>query len=142
MAKKTSKKSSSKSKAQETRPEPKAKRPHPARAKLLEFALTLPEAWEDHPWGESAAKVKKKVFAFFGVEKSGLLSLCVKLPDSGADALALPQAEPAGYGLGKSGWVHANFERGDDVDLDELREWIVESYCAIAPKSLVAKVHS
>ncbi len=34
---------------------------------LLGFALSLPEAWEDHPWGENVAKVRKKVFAFFGV---------------------------------------------------------------------------
>lgn len=38
-----------------------------ARARCSNFALTLPEAYEDHPWGESVAKVHKKVFAFFGV---------------------------------------------------------------------------
>ena len=33
---------------------------------LRAFAFGLPEAWEDHPWGESVAKVGKKVFVFFG----------------------------------------------------------------------------
>ena len=37
------------------------------KADLLAFALALPEAWEDHPWGESVAKVGKKVFVFFGM---------------------------------------------------------------------------
>ena len=31
------------------------------------FAAGLPEAWEDHPWGESVYKVGKKVFVFFGM---------------------------------------------------------------------------
>ncbi|HCO04282.1 MAG TPA: dGTPase, partial [Actinobacteria bacterium] len=31
------------------------------------FALGLPEAYEDHPWGESVAKVNKKVFVFLGL---------------------------------------------------------------------------
>jgi predicted DNA-binding protein (MmcQ/YjbR family) len=34
------------------------------------FAASLPEAWEDHPWGESVYKVGKRVFVFFGVLES------------------------------------------------------------------------
>ncbi len=33
---------------------------------LRSYALSLPEAWEDHPWGETAIKVRKKVFLFMG----------------------------------------------------------------------------
>ena len=33
---------------------------------VLDFALRLPGAYEDHPWGESVAKVNKKVFVFMG----------------------------------------------------------------------------
>ena len=32
-----------------------------AEADLLAFALTYPEAYEDHPWGERVVKVRKKV---------------------------------------------------------------------------------
>lgn len=113
---------------------------HPQRRSFIEFALTLPEAWEDTPWGESVAKVKKKVFVFYGVEASGTLKLCVKLPHSGADALTLDEAEPAGYGLGKSGWVVFEYGPEDRADVDQVRDWILESYCAVAPKKLSAQV--
>jgi hypothetical protein len=35
-------------------------------SELVKFALGYPGAWEDHPWGETVAKVKTKVFVFFG----------------------------------------------------------------------------
>ena len=38
---------------------------------LREFALTLPGAWDDHPWGETVIKVKKKIFVFLGEDGSG-----------------------------------------------------------------------
>jgi predicted DNA-binding protein (MmcQ/YjbR family) len=38
--------------------------------------------------------------------------------------------------LGKSGWVSARLAKGDEVPLPLLREWIDESYEAIAPKRL------
>jgi predicted DNA-binding protein (MmcQ/YjbR family) len=34
--------------------------------RLRDFALLLPGAWEDFPWGERVAKVGKRVFVFFG----------------------------------------------------------------------------
>lgn len=111
------------------------------KADLVAFALSLPEAWEDHPWGETVAKVGKKVFVFFGVEGGlGACGLCVKLPESGPDVLALPNAEAAGYGLGKSGWVVVRYAEGDEVPLDDVRAWIVESYRAVAPKTLLKRL--
>lgn len=105
---------------------------------LLEYALSLPEAYEDHPWGESVAKIRKKVFVFFGVPREDGFIVCVKLPDSGEAALMLPFTEPAGYGLGKSGWVMATIRHGDRVPQKMLQDWILESYRAVAPKKLVA----
>ena len=67
------------------------------------------------------------------------LGLSVKLPESGPMALLLPFAKPTGYGLGKSGWVSARFVASDDPPLGMLREWIDESYRAVAPKKLAAK---
>lgn len=104
---------------------------------MVAFALRLPEAWKDHPWGETVVKVAKKVFVFFGVEGGlGDFGMCVKLPDSGPQVLKRAYAEPAGYGLGKSGWVVVKFHEGDDVPLADVRAWIVESYRAVAPKKL------
>lgn len=105
---------------------------------LRDFAMTYPEAHEDHPWGHSAIKVKGKSFLFLGGDKSaGELSLSLKLPSSRDVALDLPFAEPTGYGLGKSGWVSARFAKPGDVPVDLLKAWIDESYRAIAPKKLV-----
>lgn len=36
------------------------------RARVRSFALGLPEAYEDFPWGESVAKVNGRVFVFLG----------------------------------------------------------------------------
>jgi hypothetical protein len=36
-------------------------------SRLLGYALSLPETWLDHPWGEDLAKVRGKVFVFFGM---------------------------------------------------------------------------
>jgi predicted DNA-binding protein (MmcQ/YjbR family) len=108
---------------------------------LRDFAMSFPEATEDFPWGHRAIKVKKKVFLFLGGEKKEKeLSLSVKLPSSRDMALDLPFAEPTGYGLGKSGWVSASFTKIGDVPVDLLKEWIKESYRAIAPKKLGAQV--
>ena len=108
---------------------------------LRDFAMSFPETTEDFPWGHRALKVKKKGFLFLGGEKNTKeLSLSVKLPGSRDMALDLPFAEPTGYGLGKSGWVTARFTKVADVPVDLLKEWIRESYRAIAPKKLGALI--
>src|SRR6185503_2415392 len=105
---------------------------------LRDYAMTFPEATEDHPWGHRAIKVKGKSFLFLGGEKETKeLSLSLKLPNSRDVAVDLPFAEPTGYGLGKSGWVSARFAKVSDVPIDLLKAWIDESYRAIAPKKLV-----
>ena len=109
-------------------------------AALKKFALSYPEAHEDHPWGETVVKVKKKVFVFLGRPEGGGFGLSVKLPHSNLFALDLPFATPTGYGLGKSGWVTAQFSARQKPPLDLLKRWIDESYRAVAPRTLVAKL--
>ena len=104
---------------------------------LRRFGLALPEAHEEAPWGHCALKVRKKTFVFLNIEETEL-SLSVKLPVSRDFALIFDFAEPAGYGLGRSGWVSASFGPADEIDLDLLKRWIGESYRAIAPKKLAA----
>ena len=108
-----------------------------AERRIRAIALAYPEAYEEMPWGHSAIKVRKKVFLFMGTSE-GRFSLSVKLPHSHPAALLLPFAEPTGYGLGKSGWVSARFDAADLPPLPMLREWIEESYRAVAPKKLAA----
>jgi len=110
------------------------------RADLLAYALSLPGAWEDHPWGETVVKVGKKVFVFFGRPDGGGLSLSVKLPDRAAEALSLPFVTPTGYGLGRAGWVTARFAPGEGVLTGWLKDWILESYRAVAPARLVKQL--
>jgi predicted DNA-binding protein (MmcQ/YjbR family) len=108
-------------------------------AALRKHALGYPEAYEEMPWGHHAIKVKGKSFLFLAAE-GGELSLSAKLPSSGTVALKLPFASPTEYGLGRSGWVTARFSPGARVPLGILRMWIDESYRALAPKRLVARL--
>ncbi len=113
-----------------------------AEAALRSFALGLPEAREEFPWGERVVKVNKKVFVFMGLpdELDSHLLLNVKLPQSGGAVLTLPFARPSGYGLGASGWVRLEFAPDDEPPVDLLIDWIEESYRAIAPKRLIAQI--
>ena len=108
-------------------------------ARIRKFAFAMPGAWEDHPWGESVAKVGKKVFVFFGC-RTDVFSMSVKLPASGRDVLGETFAEPTGYGLGKGGWVTVRFAAADDLPVGPILEWIEESYRAVAPKKLAEKL--
>lgn len=109
--------------------------------RLIQHALALPEAWEDHPWGERVVKVRKKVFVFSGFDpETGRMGVSLKLPVSGAEALQRAEAAPTGYGLGKSGWVSLRYGAGDAVPVSLLLEWIEESYRAVAPKTLARQL--
>jgi predicted DNA-binding protein (MmcQ/YjbR family) len=107
---------------------------------LRDFAFGLPEAWEDHPWGESVAKVGKKVFVFFGEEQpvDGSAGMSVKLPESHDEAMALPFTEPTGYGLDRGHWVTVRAPA--DTPAEMLTAWIEESYRAVAPKALLKRL--
>ena len=109
------------------------------RTQLLKFALGLPGAYLDHPWGEDVAKVNKKVFVFFGPEDGEEPAFTVKLDESHEQALAVPGAAPTGYGLGRSGWVTVPLGK-HTPPLGVLSDWIHESYCRVAPKHLVAEL--
>jgi predicted DNA-binding protein (MmcQ/YjbR family) len=100
---------------------------------LRKYALTFDDTREDHPWGENVTKVKGKVFVFFGPEddrSEGLMG--VKLTRSLLYARSLPHVEAMGYGLGKSGWCTVKKPARGRVDLKLMKEWIAESYEAIA----------
>jgi predicted DNA-binding protein (MmcQ/YjbR family) len=108
---------------------------------VLRFALGLPGAYEDHPWEETVVKVNKKVFVFLGSEASPTWpSMTVKLADSHDQALAIPGAEPTGYGLGRSGWVTIPFRTRLLPPLGVLTDLLEESYRLVAPRRLVAEL--
>jgi hypothetical protein len=86
---------------------------------LREFALGLPGAYEDSPWGESVARVEKGVFVYFGrsdeekerasekkrehTGEPGSYSINVKLPHTGRKAIASGIGRPATKGLARRG---------------------------------------
>ena len=106
---------------------------------LRDAAMTYPEAHEEFPWGHRAIKVRKKIFFIVGCNEQGL-SLSLKLPESNLSALDKSFTEPTGYGLGKSGWVSAQFGMHESPPVELLLAWIDESYRAIAPKKLIAQL--
>jgi predicted DNA-binding protein (MmcQ/YjbR family) len=109
--------------------------------RVKEYALSFPGAWEDHPWGETVAKVGKKVFVFLGhPDDTGGFGMSVKLPFSAADALSLPNAAPTGYGLGKAGWVSVSFDDDAAIPVEQVEAWIDESYRAVAGKKLIKEL--
>ena len=85
-------------------------------AVLRKHALTYPEATEEFPWGDRTIKVRGKIFEL---------------------ALTRKRTRPTPYGLGKAGWVSLQTKTVSASLLDELKDWIDESYRAIAPKTLV-----
>jgi predicted DNA-binding protein (MmcQ/YjbR family) len=106
------------------------------KAQLLKYALAKPDATLQHPWGENVAKVRGKVFAFFGLEepdaKYADYLMGVKLAKALLYAKSLPFVEAMGYGLGKSGWVSVKKPKGP-IPTALFEEWIDESYAIVAP---------
>ena len=103
---------------------------------LRAHGLAFPEAEEDFPWGHTALKVKGKTFAWL-TDDDGF-NLTVKLPVSRDFAEVFEFASPAGYGLGRSGWISCRFAPGEEPDLALMKRWLAESYRAVAPKKLGA----
>jgi predicted DNA-binding protein (MmcQ/YjbR family) len=121
-----------------TKPKPDIARAEAAIAKL---AAAYPEVREDRPWGHSAFKVLGKTFLFLYADGDGL-SVSVKLPQSGKRALERAFVEPTHYGLGKSGWVTARVATAQELPLALVKEWLRESFQAIAPKKISAALAS
>jgi predicted DNA-binding protein (MmcQ/YjbR family) len=115
--------------------------PRATRRRVLAFALKLPGAYLDHPWGEDVAKVNRKVFVFLGLgEDESNLAMTVKLRDeSHHHALSVRDAAPTGYGLGRSGWVTVPL-RAATPSIDLLKDWVEESYRLVAPRRLVGEL--
>ena len=107
--------------------------------RLERMVAELPEAervdiaeWGDHP----TFRVRGKNFVFCDQNAE---SLTVKLSRDEAEAVVAtdPTASPAGYGLGRHGWIAVDV--APDADDDRwriLREWVRTSYTLVAPKKL------
>lgn len=106
---------------------------------VREFALGLPHAREEFPWGpeDCVVKVNKKIFVFLGTTDGPQgPGFSVKLKDEAlhGHAMAAPGAEPTGYGLGKAGWVFVPLGEKGAPSVEVLCEWVEESYRTVALK--------
>jgi predicted DNA-binding protein (MmcQ/YjbR family) len=112
-----------------------------AKSRLLKYALAKPDATLEHPWGENVAKVRGKVFVFFGTAEPAADApyadyvMGVKLTNALLFAKSQSFVEAMGYGLGKSGWVSVKKPKGA-APMDMFEEWIDESYANVAPKNV------
>jgi predicted DNA-binding protein (MmcQ/YjbR family) len=107
--------------------------------RLEAIALALPdaqrvdiEAWD----GEPTFRVRGKNFVFTNPTAT---SLTVKLTTDEAAAVVAtdPLAEPSGYGLGRHGWISVEVgPRAGEARWAEIAEWVLTSYCLVAPKRL------
>jgi predicted DNA-binding protein (MmcQ/YjbR family) len=110
------------------------------REQVRSFAIGLPQAHEDYPWGELVVKVNGKVCVFLGGDQADAPpSMSVKLRDSHDQALDTPGAAPTGYGLGRAGWVSVPLGAGSPP-IGVLRDWVEESYRIVAPKRVAARL--
>ena len=110
---------------------------------LERIVSRLPEAervdiveWGDHP----TFRVRGKNFVFCDADAA---HLTVKLTAAEADAVVAtdPRVEPAGYGLGRHGWVAIALNSKLDANgWRELEEWVRTSYTLVAPRTLARVV--
>jgi predicted DNA-binding protein (MmcQ/YjbR family) len=106
-----------------------------AAERIRALALSFPETYEDHPWGDFPVfKVaNNKVFAWMWEDDAGV-RLTVKLTkDEREIAHLLPFVTVARY-VGRYGWITASVT--DDESLDAALEWLRESYWLKAPARL------
>jgi predicted DNA-binding protein (MmcQ/YjbR family) len=105
---------------------------------IRDFAASLPDAWVDHPWGDTVYKVGKKIFIFLGDVDDDGGRIGVKLREAHEEAMAFEWVTPSGYGLDRGGWVSCTIPR--DAPLEMVLGWIEESYRLVAPRKLVSRL--
>jgi len=100
---------------------------------IRELALSLPEAYEDAPWGFPVFKVAdNRLFAL--MTETEPVELTLKLSAEEREIAYLhPWVRRASY-VGRYGWVTATIEDADA--LETALEWLRESYYLKAPAKL------
>lgn len=120
----------------------RAPTPHQrAEKELAAHGLAFPETTAGLGLPPSRALyVRTKTFCIFGAKDEPLdaLTLIMKLPISAEMAQTLPFVLPSKGWYKQHQWVHAHFGPDDDIfaELETLKGWMRQSYCAIAPKKL------
>ena len=93
------------------------------------------EEWGDHP----TFRVNGKNFVFCDAAAE---HLSLKLPKEEAAAVVAtdPDVFPAGYGLGRHGWIALDLVAPDADRWRQVEEWVRTSYTLVAPRRLARQV--
>ena len=115
---------------------------------LRKICLALPEVSEKETWESPTFRVRDKIFAGFGFS-----DLDIFAPDDAGTVLGITMKAAAGEqegllasGLpfyrpkyvGHRGWIGVGIN--GDTGWAEIEELIIDSYCEIAPKTLVKQL--
>ena len=101
-------------------------------ARLPEAVRVDVEEWGDHP----TFRVNNKNFVFSDVDAE---SMSMKLPREEAEAVVATDSDvtPAGYGLGRHGWISLRLPpNADEERWRQVEERVRTSYTMVAPKKL------
>ncbi|MFL5947772.1 MAG: MmcQ/YjbR family DNA-binding protein [Gaiellaceae bacterium] len=100
---------------------------------IRELALSLPETYEDAPWGFPVFKVAdNRMFAW--LQEGEPVEVTVKLSGEEREIAYLhPWVRTASH-VGRYGWITATIEDADA--LETALEWLRESYYLKAPAKL------
>ena len=103
--------------------------------RIRELALSFPETYEDHPWGDFPVfKVgSNKVFAWLTVEPKAVQVTLKLTAEEREIAHLLPYVSTARY-VGRYGWITATVT--DEETLTAALEWLRESYWLKAPANV------
>ncbi len=108
----------------------------PISEELRTVAMDFPETSEGTSCVNRAFRVGKKAFFYLG-EKPDHIRLMVKLGPSLDAAEAMNDERVS---VGKHGWTTIRMPNDELLDLEQLTDWVSESYRALAPKKLVAQL--
>ena len=105
-------------------------------AKLPDAERVDIEAWD----GEPTFRVNGKNFVFSD-DRARHLSLKLPKEEAAAVVASDPHVDPAGYGLGRHGWVALTLDATAGTDRwQQVEEWVRTSYTLVAPRRLARLV--
>ena len=111
--------------------------------RVIKISLELPETSAERHGTHAAFLVRKKHFAYYldNHRGDGIVAVTCKVAPGDNQLLAKSQPERfylPSY-LASRGWVALRLDQGE-IDWEEVRELLFESYRRIAPKKLAASV--
>jgi hypothetical protein len=103
------------------------------------LAAKLPESEERTSWGKPSLFVRKKLFACMSTREEGALVLRVERDERPLMMESRPEVFYLTPHYESGDWI---LVRLDAVDLEELEDRLVDSWCLSAPPKLAAQLSS